>query len=136
MKRKLSTELDRSMVIGYIQRLDIKKLYTVEIIEKKANRSISQNSLYWLWLTCIEFETGNNRDDLHDIFKHKFILPKEVNILGEKIMKWTTTDKDTLQFKHYLDKIQIFASTELVITLPNPEDQYWNEFYNYYIDKL
>lgn len=137
MKRKLSSELDRDMVIAYIKRLDIsKKLYTVETLEKNPNRSISQNSLYWLWLTCIEHETGNNRDELHDIFKHKFILPTEVEIFGEKIMRWTTTDKDTLQFKMYLDKIQIFASVELSITLPDPKDKYWNEFYNYYIDKL
>jgi hypothetical protein len=137
MKRKLQTETDRAMVIAYIQRLDItKKLYTVEALEKKAGRSISQNSLYWLWLTCIEFETGNNRDELHDIFKHKFILPTEIEIFGEKIMRWTTTDKDTLQFKMYLDKIQIFVSMELGIKLPDPEDKYWTEFYNYYIEKL
>lgn len=137
MKRKLQTDLDRNMAIAYIQRLDIKKhLFTVEVLQKNPNRTISQNSLYWLWLTCIEEETGNNRDDLHDIFKHKFILPTEVNIFGEKILKWTTTNKDTLQFKQYLDKIQIFASTELLITLPDPKDKYWEEFYSYYIDKL
>jgi hypothetical protein len=137
MKRKLTTDLDRNMVIAFIQRLDIvKKLYTVEILHKNPNRSISQNSLYWLWLTCIEHETGTNRDELHDYFKHKFILPSEVEIFGEKIMRWTTTDKDTLQFKQYLDKIQIFASTELGIKLPDPEDKYWQDFYNYYIDKL
>ena len=137
MKRKLTSELDRNMVIAYIQRLDItKKLYTVETLEKKAGRSISQNSLYWLWLTCIEFETGTNRDELHDYFKHKFILPTECEVFGELIIRCTTTDKDTLQFKMYLDKIQIFASTELSITLPDPKDKYWQEFYEYYIAKL
>lgn len=124
------------MVISYIQRLDIKKLYTVEVLEKKANRSISQNSLYWLWLTCIEFETGNDRDELHEIFKKKFILPKKVNIYGTEIERYSTTDLDTAQFKQYLDKIQIFASTELAITLPDPESKYWDEFYSYYVDKL
>jgi hypothetical protein len=136
MKRKLTTELDREMVISYIKRLDLKKLFTVEVLQKNPNRSISQNSLYWLFLTCIEHETGTNRDELHDYFKHKFILPTEVEIFGEKIMRWTTTDKDTLQFKQCLDKIQIFASTELSITLPDPEDKYWDDFYKYYIDKI
>jgi hypothetical protein len=137
MKRKLTTELDRNMVIAYIQRLDIKKkLYTVETLEKKAGRSISQNSLMWLWLTCIEQETGQDRNELHDLFKDLYILPVEVEVLGRKIIRHTTTDKDTLQFKEYLDKIQIFASTELGIKLPDPADQYWQEFYEYYIDKL
>lgn len=90
----------------------------------------------WLWLTCIEFETGNDRNDLHDIFKKKWLLPKKVIMYGEETERYSTTDLDTLQFKHYLDKIQIFASTELAITLPDPESQYWNEFYSYYIDKL
>ena len=136
MKRKLSTELDRDMVISQIKRLDIKKLYTVEIILRNTNRSISQNSLYWLWLTCIEHETGNDRNDLHDLFKGMFILPVEVEVLGHKIIKHTTTDKDTAQFKQYLDKIQIFASTELSITLPEPKDKGFEEFYSYYIEKL
>jgi hypothetical protein len=38
--------------------------------------------------------------------------------------------------KDYLDKIQIFASTELGIKLPDPQDQRWDEFYAYYQDRL
>jgi hypothetical protein len=136
MKRKLQTELDREMIIGQIKRLDLKKSYTVEVTEKRVRRSIPQNSLMWLWLTCIEHETGTDRNDLHDYFKERYILPTEVNIFGEKRLKYTTTDKDTKQFKEYLDKIQCFASAELSITLPNPEDKQWEEFYNYYSDKL
>lgn len=136
MKRKLSTELDRAMVIAYIQRLDIKKLHTVEVLQKKFNRSISQNSLYWLWLTCIEQETGNDRDELHELFKKKFILPETKEVFGEQLIFYTTKNKDTLQFKQYLDKIQIFTLTEISITLPDPEDKYWDEFYSYYVDKL
>lgn len=136
MKRKLTTELDRTMVIAYIQRLDIKKLHTVEVLEKKSNRSISQNSLYWLWLTCIEFETGTDRNELHDYFKQKYIPPETTEVFGEQLIFYSTKNKDTLQFKQYLDKIQIFSSTELSITLPDPEDKYWDEFYSYYVEKL
>lgn len=136
MKRKLQTELDREMVIGYIKRLDLTKLFTVEVLHKNPNRTISQNNLYWLFLTCLEAETGNDRDDLHLFFKDKFILPEEVEVFGKRIIKHSTTDKDTLAFKTYLDKIQVFASTELMITLPDPDHKYWQEFYEQYIDKL
>ena len=137
MKRKLTTETDREMVIGYIRRLDISKLHTVEVLKKNANRSISQNSLYWLWLTCIESETGTERIDLHEItFKPRYIIPKKVMVLGKEEERRSTKDLDTKQFKEYLDKVQIFASTELSITLPLPEDKYWQEFFEYYIDKL
>ena len=136
MKRKLTSELDRTMVMSYIQRLDIKKLFTVEVLQKNPNRSISQNSLYWLWLTCLEHETGQDRNEIHDLFKEMFILPIETEVFGRKIIRHTTTDKDTLQFKYYLDKIQVFASTELAITLPDPKDKEWEDFYGYYVDKL
>jgi hypothetical protein len=136
MKRKLTSELDREMVISYIKRLDISKLFTVEVLHKSPNRTISQNSLYWLWVACIEFETGEDKIRLHDLFKDMFILPEEIEVLGRKIIIHTTTDKDTLKFKQFLDKVQIFASTELGIKLPDPEDKYWQEFYEYYIDKL
>ena len=137
MKRKLTTETDRDMVIGYINRLDISKLHTVEVLKKNANRSISQNSLYWLWLTCIESETGTERIDLHEItFKPRYIIPKKVMVLGKEEERVSTKDLDTKQFKEYLDKVQIFASTELSITLPLPEDLHWQEFYDYYIDRL
>jgi len=136
MKRKLTTETDREMVIGYIKRLDISKLHTVEVLKKNANRSVSQNSLYWLWLTCIEHETGNDRNDLHDYLKHKYLQPETVVIFEVTTIKFTTKELNTTQFKYYLDHIQVFASTELSITLPDPEDQYWQDFYEYYIDKL
>ncbi|HUX56252.1 MAG TPA: hypothetical protein VMV77_04715 [Bacteroidales bacterium] len=136
MKRKLKTELDREMVIGQIKRLDLSKDYTIDILLRRKVRSISQNSLYWLWLSCIEFETGNDKDDLHDHFKKKWLEPIDINLFGESFFKWSTKDLNTIQFKYYLDKIHVFASTELSITLPNPEDQYWDEFYSFYIDKL
>jgi len=136
MKRQLKTELDRNMVIAQIQRLDLSKNYSVEVTQKRKIRSISQNNLYWLWLTCIEFETGNNRYYMHDYYKEVFIIPEVIEVRGIKIERRTTTDKDTLIFKNFLDRVQIDASTEWGIKLPLPEDQYWSDFYNFYVDKL
>jgi len=136
MKRKLLTELDREMVISQIKRLDLKDRYTVDITKRVIRRTISQNSLMWLWLTCIEFETGNDKDDLHDYFKKKYLEPEDSKLFGETFLRWSTRDLTTNMFKYYLDKIQAFASTELSITLPDPEDKRWEEFYDYYKDKL
>jgi hypothetical protein len=136
MKDKLHNDFDRDRIVGYIKRLDLSKSYSVEITERKVRRSISQNSLCWLWLTCIETETGNDRNDLHDFFKKKYIAPKEVDVFGVKELKYTTTDLSTAQFKEYLDKIQVFASTELAITLPDPDDKIWEAFYEHYRDRL
>jgi hypothetical protein len=136
MKRKIISELDRDMVIGYIKRLDLKKTYTVEVTEKRVKRTISQNALYWLWLTCIAFETGNDKDELHDLFKRKYLQPERVMIFEDQFLRYSTTKLNTTQFKYYLDNIQVFASTELAIHLPDPKDKYWDEFYKFYVDKL
>ena len=136
MKRKLLTELDREMVLAQIKRLDLSKTYTVEITEKRVKRTISQNALYWLWLTCIEQETGNSRNDLHELFKSMFIIPESKFIFDRSVEIRTTTNLDTAKFKQLLDQVQIFASTELAITLPDPDDLRWEEFYSFYAEKL
>lgn len=136
MKRKLLIELDREMVIAQIKRLDLGKNYTIEITEKRIKRTISQNSLYWLWLTCISFETGNDRNILHEYFKDKFLKPESFYIFGRDIEIKTTTNLNTIQFKYLLDHVQIFASTELAITLPDPDDKRWEDFYSFYSEKL
>jgi hypothetical protein len=136
MKRKLLTELDRDMVLAQIKRLDIKKVYTVEITERRIKRTISQNGLYWLWLTCISHETGNDKDDLHEYFKEKWIVPVTKYIFKEPIYISSTTDLNTVQFKYLLDNVQAFSATELAITLPDPNDKRWEEFYDYYKDKM
>ena len=41
---------------------------------------------------------------------------------------------NTIQFNEYLEKIIFFAS-ELGIVLPNPNDNYYNDFIAFYADK-
>jgi hypothetical protein len=136
MKRKLLTELDRDMILAQIKRLDIKKVYTVEITERRIKRTISQNGLYWLWLQCLSHETGNDKDEIHEFFKQKYINPELKIIFDESVELRSTTELNTLQFKSYLDNVQVFANTELAITLPDPNDLRWEEFYDYYRDKM
>ena len=135
MKFKVHNNFDRDRVIGYIKRLDIAKPFTVEVTERRTVRTIPQNRLYRLWLTCISSETGNDIDDLHEYFKRKFLEPKEITIFGEVELRYTTTDLNTAQFAHYLEDIRAFAASELSITLPDPDDQIWESFYDYYRDR-
>ena len=120
--------------IKKITELDFKnKVYNVKIINKIGKRSIDQNSLYWMWLTCIEQETGNDKNDLHFHFRGEYLGVIKKVILGlEKYDLKSTTKLNTSEFKQYLDKIQIFANTELGINLPNPEDKKFEDFKSYY----
>ena len=135
MHRRLDTEIDRSMVIAYIQRLDLKKRYTVDVVEKRVKRTISQNALYWLWLTCIMHETGNDKNDLHDHFMKLYLQPEKIRIFGVESEKYTTTGLNTAQFTTYLNSIQSFAAADLGIIWPDPNDKQWEEFFKYYQDK-
>jgi hypothetical protein len=130
---KLRKGKGKEEAANYIYCLDDRESWDVKVTKKRWKRSISQNNLYWLWLTCIEQETGNDRHDLHEFFKAKFLGFEEITVLDHLVTRVvSTTQKNTLQFKEYLDKIQLFASVELGIELPDPESKYWNEFYETY----
>lgn len=107
----------------------IEKGKTFELKEVKKKRSISQNSLYWLYVNYIANDTGNDREAIHDELRRMF-LPVNSGLLGNKeIYSLTsTTSLDTLQFTQFIDKIVVWASSELGIILPNPEDKIFEEF--------
>lgn len=129
---------DKEAVKSYVDQLPAGKLYNVKIVQHRERRSVDQNSLYWLWLACISDETGEDKDDLHDLFKQKYLGFQQKNIFpgrefGTTVYKeLTTTRMDTLEFTQYLKKVKGFALHFLGIVLPEPEDQYWNQFYEQY----
>jgi hypothetical protein len=136
MKKKLITEEDRNQAITSLVKIELSQGWYFELSKRRKVRTVSQNRLERLWLTCIATETGNDSNELHDYFKQKWIEPKEVIIFGEKKLIYSTRDLNTIQFKEFLDKIQAFASSELGIILPIPEDKQWDQFYETYRDKL
>jgi hypothetical protein len=95
-------------------------------IEPEINtRSMSQNKLYWLYLEVIERETGNNANDLHELFKRKFLPAKfiKVRIKGKETeikIPSSTTELNKLEFVDYMDKIS--SETEIAI----PDSQSYN----------
>lgn len=132
---KVVDERGRKAALEYIQKLSLNKKYSIEIKVQREQRSLPQNKLYWLYLACLQDETGEHKDNLHEYFKSKFLGVDERECFGTRFyLPNTTTKLDTLQFKNYLDRIQEFANVELGITLPDPKDLYWIDFYNKYKD--
>lgn len=133
---RLNSFSDKVKVKEYIDRLPDKR-YEVSINIHRDKRSYDQNRLMWLWLACISEETGYESEELHEYFKNKHLSHKEVTVFGEHVDKTVSTKNlNTLQFKEYLDKIQKFASSELGIILPNPEDHVFPEFEEQYKSKI
>ena len=124
---------DKQKAIEAINNLPDGSKWEVIIRKPKSFRSLPQNKLYWLWLNCISDETRNDKNDLHDFFKDKFLPTKEIKIKNIcRIVSMSTTELSTAQFKNYLDHIQEFSQIFLKITLTNPDDLHFLDFYEKY----
>ena len=103
--------------------------YTITIKKAKEKRSIPQNDLMWMWFTCIERETGTPKDDVYMYYCKKFLC-KIIEIGNHREKIYNTSSKLTLEeMTEFLNKIQVDAATELGITLPKPEDRFFEQFY-------
>lgn len=103
--------------------------YTITIKKAKEKRSIPQNDLMWMWLTCIERETGTPKDDVYMYYCKKFLM-KTIQVGNKMERIYNTSSKLNMeQMTEFLNKIQVDAATELGITLPKPEDRFFEQFY-------
>jgi arginine deiminase len=87
-----------------------------------STRSMSQNSLYWLYLEVIQRETGNQATELHEYFKRELLPPKfiKVKIKGKEIERKipaSTTELKKNEFIDYLDKISALCG----VAIPDTE---------------
>lgn len=106
--------------------------YVITIARKKEPRSVEQNALMWLWFTCMEQETGTPKQDIHDYYCQKF-LQRDIQWNGRVERITEGTSKQTKErMTVFLNQVQADAAVEFGITLPSPEDKYWEDFYNEY----
>lgn len=106
--------------------------YKVTIERYTEPRTISQNALMWLWFTCIEQETGTDKLDVHDYYCNLFLRRTAVINGKETVIAGSTSRLNTLQMKDFLNKVKADAATELGISLPLPDDLYYQEFIDEY----
>jgi hypothetical protein len=103
--------------------------YTITIKKASEKRTIAQNDLMWMWLKCIENETGTPKDEVYMYYCKKFLI-KTIRV-GERLERiYNTSSKlNTQQMTEFLNNIQSDAREELGITLPRPEDRFFEAFY-------
>lgn len=91
----------------------------ISIIVKRysANRSTPQNNLYWLWLTHIGNEIGEDPEVLHVTFKAMFLVDRTKKM---PIVR-STTSLSKNEMSEYMDKVQRRVGV-IGITLPDPEE--------------
>lgn len=124
-------------VTEYISKLNLEKRYEINITLKREKRTIPQNRLYWLYVTCIADETGNSKEDIHTHLKQTFLKVEDVIIGNASIAKTISTTKlNTSMMANYINQIVVWASSECGIILPDPADYVWEQFYEKYKDRI
>ena len=115
--------------LPYIFSLLANGTYTITIKKASQKRSIPQNDLMWMWLTCIERETGTPKDDVYMYYCKKFLI-KTITMGDKQERIYNTSSKLTSEeMTEFLNKIQADAASELGIRLPLPEDRFFEQFY-------
>lgn len=157
MKYDLSNNYKKQCAKEYFDKLIEKKAY-IEVREVRMKRSLDQNALYWLWLTAIEKETGNNKEVLHLLYRSLFLCKPDEYItkiiipgLWAKIkakiegfvsfdghhdiidlISKSTTLLDSKEYTDYLNQIKDHAFVNMNVVLLTLEDENFKDFYREY----
>lgn len=127
----------------YLDTLELGGDDVLEVIVRpyKKNRSLAQNNLLWMWLTEIanfireeygavmmeQMGSVPTPEDLKDYFQRQFLgfkaypLP-DIKYCAERVRG--TSDLNTKEFSEFLNRIDIYAGSELGLKLSHPEDLY------------
>ena len=103
--------------------------YQITIKKVSEKRSIAQNDLLWIWMACIENETGTPKDEIYMYYCKKFLM--RTMTIGQKMERiyLTSSKLNTEQMTTFLNQIQADALQALGITLPTPQDRFFEAFY-------
>lgn len=111
---------NKNLLGQYLNSLKEGDVLDVKIQIHRNDRTNNQNSYYWVILGVIAEDTGHTANELHEIFKRKFLPPKFATYRGEEIeLPSTTTTLNTEEMAKYMEQIIIEAGL-LGINIPPP----------------
>lgn len=99
----------------------------VIIRKPKTTRSKNQNAYYWgVVLKIISDHTGHSENEIHEVLKVVF-LGKRIELetkngIVHKVVGKSTTEITTVQMEEYLSKVRTWASVELGLYIPEPNE--------------
>ena len=116
----------RQVVQNHIASLNLDKPWAITIEPHREKRTLSQNALMWKWheevVKYVHEATGQDKDDIHEHLKQKFLTPKITEINGEISKRWSTKGLSKAEMSEYMNKIYAWATSEMGLLLPVPED--------------
>ena len=130
--RKQDGRLTFDVELPYLFSLLQNGTYTITVKRQSEKRSIAQNDLMWMWFQCISNETGTPKDEIYMYYCKKFLM--RTMTIGERVERiyMTSSKLNSEQMTAFLNQIQADAASELGITLPTPQDRYFEQFYQDY----
>ncbi len=130
---KLALE-NKERLKTYLASLPPGKRYKLIIRRWRNNRSDNQNGYYWgVVIKALSDATGFTSDEMHEAMKLMFLRRKEeVQISVDGKIKFivmetadSTANMDTLQFEDYVEGVRRWASQELGVYIPAPNEEGW-----------
>lgn len=94
--------------------------YNIYIVKKNQISSVPQRKLFWMWMTYLEYWSGESRVKWHDYYCSLFLAPEDRSVRC----------LSTVAMSNFMQQIQADALTEWNVNLPSPEE---NEAYNEFI---
>ncbi|MCK5061740.1 hypothetical protein KAR28_04265 [Candidatus Parcubacteria bacterium] len=91
----------------------------IAVSKYKPTRSLRQNNYYWLCLTCIGNDVGEDPENLHTTFQHMFLKDSSKKF---PIIR-STTSLNSTEFTEYIEKISR-KMAEFGIRLPYPDEAF------------
>lgn len=124
--------IGKPALLAFIDRLPMARKWKVTVALYKATRSNAQNNSLWgVAYPAIREATGNEAQDLHDLFCGEYFGWVETEVLGKRKMKprrTTTTDEhgkrnviSTADFSDFYLAVQMKAA-EFGIDVPSPSE--------------
>lgn len=90
-----------------------------------------------MWCSCIADETGEDKARIKILLKEMFLGYKEYGLFGHKTFSLPSTSAlDTKQMSEFMNKVQVWASAEMGILLPVPEDEFFYQFEEQYKNRI
>lgn len=119
----ITDQSGQANVLAAIRDLDMSKSWRVEIRRGADKRTLSQNALYWRWCEILSQYLGYEKEEIHDMWKQRFLPEKELTFGAYRQGTRTTTRLTTAEMAEYMDKCYRMAAQEIEFALPLPDDR-------------
>jgi hypothetical protein len=108
----------RDRAAQWLGRIPVDEAMELSLRPYKPTRSQEQNKRYFKLLELISQKTGHDRDELHDLFKNRFLGTVEIELNGEKHTVLRSSRKlKVAEFNDFMTRAEQWAVEHLGIWL-------------------